>query len=104
MQLQQGDVLLKSIDQIPRGTTCVERRERGYVVAQGELTGHAHIAEGDISLYERDDIFYLAVGPGGGILVHEEHLPVTLPSHSLWEVDRVREYDHFAEEAWRIKD
>lgn len=41
--------------------------------------------------------------PSGTVVVHEEHYPVEVPPGD-YQVGRVREYDHFAEEARRVID
>ena len=45
--------------------------------------------------------FVCVTGPAQ--MVHEEHGTIDLPVRP-WEVGRVREYDHFAEEARVVKD
>src|SRR6266851_6625022 len=41
-QYRQGDVLLCCVDRIPSGAKSVPRDGDRVVVAEGELTGHAH--------------------------------------------------------------
>jgi hypothetical protein len=53
MIYQQGDVLLTKIDSLPLGNK-VERKERGYILAEGEATGHAHVIEEEIEMVEKD--------------------------------------------------
>ena len=99
---QQGDVLLFTTNKIPLGVTG---RSDG-ILAHGELTGHAHrlANASDGLLYEAEDgTLYLRVGAGGASITHEEHAPLTLPP-GTYKIGRVREYDHFAEEARRVRD
>lgn len=77
------------------------------VLAEGEHTGHRHIAIGG-TLYEG----------AGGVLVlgrgeeteirHEEHhafsLPASPETNDLFDVRKVREYDHAAEAARNVAD
>ena len=99
---QQGDVLLFS-EVI--GPKTLRSRLDG-VLATGEATGHAHrLAEAtDGLLYEAEDgTLYLRVGAKGATITHEEHRPITVPPGD-YRVGRVQEYDHFAEEARRVRD
>ena len=102
--LQQGDVLLESVDEIPAGAKTVEPKERGYVLAEGEETGHAHVIDkvADIEFVEKDGMFYIK-NKKPVTVTHEEHKPITIPS-GIWRVRGVREYDHFSEEARRVQD
>lgn len=102
--LQQGDVLLKEIDLIPTGAKKVVATERGYVLAYGETTGHAHVVM-DIEhadMFEKDGVLYLSVNQPV-LLTHEEHGVVEIPV-GIREVDIVREYDYFAEMTRRVVD
>ena len=108
---QQGDVLFQPrITALPPG--CVVKPDG--VIALGEVTGHAHRLEEatDGLLYEAPDgRLYLAAGPRGATVIHEEHGPVMRPE-GIWPIGRwddpksrsVQEYDHFAEEARQVRD
>ena len=100
MVYQQGDVLLLAAS-LPVGA----RKNAGRVLAHGEVTGHAHrlTEASDGLLVEIGGQLYLAVGPGGAEIVHEEHKPITLPLGD-YKIGRVQEYDHFAEEARTVRD
>lgn len=103
--LQQGDVLLKKIESLPVDGRPVARKERGFILADGEVTGHAHVITDevvDVKLVEKNGVLYL--GCDGDVIVrHEEHGHITVPAGN-YEVGRVREYDHFAEEARQVQD
>lgn len=103
MLLQQGDVLLKSVKKIPAGTKKVKRQERGWVLAEGEVTGHAHVIDEDIDLIldEAGTMFMSNDAPV--TIKHEEHKHITVPAGN-WEIGIVKEYDHFAEESRRVQD
>lgn len=78
---RQGDVLLTQVDEIP-SCILIERTERGVVLAEGEVTGHAHrIASRHASLYrtETDAKYMRVMGPAPVALEHEEHSTVELP-------------------------
>lgn len=100
-QLQQGDVLLRT--GIIPSTATVKRHTRGWVLAEGEVTGHAHevIGEG-VEVLEKDGVLYLHA-PSGGQIQHEEHHTITIPPGD-YTIGIVREYDHFAEEAREVRD
>ena len=82
LMLRQGDVLIVSIDSIPDNSEEIARSGVGIVLAEGEITGHAHrIPERHASLYRSEsDARYLRVmGPAPVALHHEEHSTVTIP-------------------------
>lgn len=98
---QQGDVLLIQ-STMPMGVTV---RGDG-ILAYGEATGHMHrLADAtDGLLYEAPDgTLWLRAGSHQATVVHEEHQPLTLPPGD-YRVGRVKEYDHFAEEARIVHD
>ena len=98
MIYQQGDVILENIAQIEG------KKLAHLVLARGETTGHCHqITEGEAELYERDGVLFLGVRSEEAVLTHEEHMPITLPRGNF-KVRKVREYDHFAEEAREVQD
>lgn len=99
---QQGDVLLRQVHAIPPGGR-LKRHARGWVVAEGEVTGHCHevIGEG-VEIYEKDGTLYVSA-PHGGTMKHEEHKPIDLAPGN-YAIGIVREYDHFAEDARQVRD
>ncbi|GAG45721.1 unnamed protein product [marine sediment metagenome] len=94
-QLQQGDVLLNQVKRIPGGAEPLDPRARGYVLADGEVTGHAHtIADVEaVELYEVKGTLYLKVLTPTP-LTHEEHGTVDLPA-GAYEIGQVVEVDPF---------
>jgi hypothetical protein len=95
MVYQQGDVLLKAVDRIPPKAKPVDRRNGRFILADGEVTGHAHAVVDDVELVELEGTLYIR-SKAPFAINHEEHHQITVPQ-GLWEVTRVREYDHFAE-------
>ena len=96
---QQGDVLLKSVDQVPVGAM----QEPEAVLAEGEATGHRHTALGeDVVILNLRETRYLTA-PHGAEVVHPEHRPLKIPPGNYC-IERVREYDHFTEEARQVMD
>lgn len=71
--LHQGDVLLIPLDAAPEDlTSCIEQKEP--VLAEGEVTGHAHRVNGQrVRFFRNDTNAYLLVEGDDAILVHEEH-------------------------------
>jgi hypothetical protein len=91
-QFQQGDVLLRRIEAMPEAAKPIGVR----VLAEGEATGHKHLAEaGDVTLFVHDGALYMRA-PSGTRVVHEEHRALDVPPGD-YLVGKVREYDHFAE-------
>lgn len=89
---RQGDVLFKTVDQIPKGG---KRRSTGHIL-EGEATGHIHrVAEAQLAEAEVLDcgagLFMRVTGEGGVSIVHEEHDPIVLPPGN-YEIVRQREY------------
>ena len=97
MLIQQGDVLIKRVDSIPASAKKVSHNK----LAEGEVTGHAHRAQGG-QIYEENGVLYLHTDEETQV-VHEEHDVVTIPKGD-WQIGIVKEYDHFAEEARRVAD
>jgi hypothetical protein len=87
---RQGDILLILHDQPPGWVRTVPAPPR-QTVAEGEVTGHAHVLEGDsVRVDETDQPEWIEV-PGSARLVHEEHAPVDL-GPGTYRVVRQREY------------
>lgn len=97
---QQGDVTIKPVEKIPRGAKAVETR----VLAEGEATGHMHVAEAeDVRLFLHDGVLYMRVPAAGTRIVHEEHHALDVPPGD-YVIGIIREYDHFAEAARPVID
>lgn len=87
---RQGDVLLELVDTIPAGAVEIPRTDRGVVLAEGEVTGHAHrIVSRHAKMYrtESDQGFVQVTAPRSktsktAALQHEEHSTVDLPPGS----------------------
>ena len=99
MFLQQGDCLIFGIDVVPEG-----EKLNHLVLMEGEMTGHAHrISQGLAELFESGSTKYLKVLSDEAVLTHEEHGPITIPK-GTYKIGRVREFDHFSEEARAVQD
>ena len=69
----------------------------GYILAEGEATGHAHAVADDIEVFESAGVLYCRAAAPFTVR-HEEHKPITVPP-GVYQVRRVRVYDHFSDEA-----
>ena len=97
MFYQQGDVIVEKVS-VVKG-----KKLNHLTLAEGEATGHHHtITKGDAELYEENGTFYLHVETEA-TLTHQEHDTVVLPKGD-YVVRKVREFDHFKEEARDVAD
>jgi hypothetical protein len=71
------------------------------VLAKGEMTGHAHVAEGVGLLF--DEKTKVLEAPTGAEVVHEEHHKVNVPPGS-YDIRTVQESDPFGEELRQVRD
>jgi hypothetical protein len=74
---RQGDVFLIPAPALP----AAGRVDRRPVLAEGEITGHAHRLEDPASgrVFSVGENLFLEVLADSATIVHEEHRPVTLP-------------------------
>ena len=102
--IQQGDVLVKKVQTIPTEAKKVNPSKRGYVLAEGESTGHAHVIDqvDNAELFQCNEQTYLNVLKEIQVN-HEEHKTITIDP-GFYEISIVREYDHFKEEAKKVVD
>jgi hypothetical protein len=86
---RQGDVFLITAPQLP----TAGRTERRPVLAEGEVTGHAHRLADPASgqVFSIGQNLFLEVLSSSATIVHEEHGPVTLPKGG-YEIRIQREY------------
>ncbi len=98
---QQGDVCLRKINP-PKDRSGLKKLDH-LILAEGEVTGHAHRVTGDAVLMEAIDGLLLEVFGKGATVTHEEHGHLTL-APGTYKVGKIREYDHFAEEAREVRD
>ena len=101
--IQQGDVQALRIDTLPNNVKKVARKERGYVLAEGETTGHAHVIQDNIEMWEDEQGTLYVNIPQRTILVHEEHGPITFET-GIWEIGIVQEVDPISEQIRSIQD
>jgi hypothetical protein len=91
-QYRQGDVLIVATPKVPARLTSVHRDRGRIVLAEGEVTGHAHaIADGEATLYQDDDEARFLEVTAAVALTHEEHDTIMIPP-GTYRVIRQREY------------
>jgi hypothetical protein len=110
MLWRQGDVFVETIARLPEAARALPH----LVLAEGELTGHAHRIEDAATavLYEEDDLLYLEVTAEAARLIHEEHGTIVLPRgiHRVWKQreyvppSRAREPAGFRRQVWQAAD
>ena len=86
---RHGDILVAPVQEVPADARPLQH----LVLAEGELTGHAHrISERDAAiLFEASDGLFLRVTAQQATLAHQEHGPISLP-RGEYRVWRQREY------------
>lgn len=89
-QKQQGDVICKKVNSIPKQFKPIKRKNGKFVLAEGEATGHSHVIDAEEFVSSVDDEKFL-INPTGPI-IHEEHKSITLEP-GIWEVGEVVEKD-----------
>ena len=97
--VRQGDVLLVAVDEQPPVGTQIKDQ---VILAEGEMTGHAHRLSGTILEWSVDGQRYVRVERGVGYLSHEDHdaTPAgVLPAETTYKVIPQREYN--LEGQWR---
>ena len=96
-QLRQGDILLVSVDKIkPDGLELKQE----VILAEGELTGHAHRLTGtEVYEWAIDGQRYVQVKGGSGSLSHEDHDPVPVAV-----VDPDTTYRIVPQQEWNLAD
>lgn len=74
---RQGDVFLIAIDLLPE----TSRQQRRPVLAEGEMTGHAHRLRDPASgqVFAVGQELYLEVIADDATIIHEDHASVTVP-------------------------
>lgn len=102
---RQGDVLVSSVDSVPKKLTKVAREGGRIVLAHGKSTGHSHaIATPKCDLF-RDPkdagAMFVQVNAAQAELVHDEHTTITLPK-GAYRVTRQREFS--ADAVRRVED
>ena len=101
-QYRQGDVLIQQVAELP-GDCVVERHKGRLVLAEGEVTGHAHAIRASTSKvkqYTKGTELYLEVRKPV-VVEHEEHGPISLEP-GIYQVRRQLEF--WYDEVRRVAD
>lgn len=103
--IRQGDVLLVPVEpRILEGCNTVDRVDGRIVLAEGEVTGHAHVVKEELSeLYVADSGDVFLQNGAEADLTHEEHDTITLPP-GTFKVIQQKEYDPFKDAEQRVMD
>lgn len=105
MYYQQGDVIIEKTNNLPDKIKKCKREQGRLILAEGEVTGHAHVIcddKCDLMCDEQGNLF-LSVNVEETTVTHEEHKSINIEQGD-YIIRGVREYDHFAEEARRVVD
>ena len=91
---RHGDVVIIKADGIPKKS----KKLNHLVLAEGEVTGHAHRVRGsEVELLEFEGNIFLSVKSDDAKVTHEEHKEIDLPVGD-YEIRIQREYEP---EGWR---
>lgn len=87
---RQGDILIVRIGEIPADAKPIDPGARGYVLAEGEVTGHAHAiaASPDVQAMSLEGQLFLRCAAPVNV-THEEHDWVTLPEGDYRVIQQV---------------
>ena len=80
---RHGDILLLPVDKMPGKTKAVRRQHGRLVLAEGEVTGHAHVIEDQaaklVTADQAAELYLLVHGTEPVSLTHEEHRTILVP-------------------------
>lgn len=99
-QKQQGDVLFKRVDSLSKQHKPIKKKKGKFVLAEGEVTGHAHVIDAEKFVEVNNKKFI--VNPTSSV-THEEHGPITLEP-GIWQVGQVVEKDWLSGMVNPVKD
>lgn len=103
----QGDVALRPAA-LPEKAQKISKRP----LALGEVSGHAHVVDGDFDLFEVDGQTFVSVGNDGASLLHikieskskADHEPIILAPNTVYEVILQNEFNPEAGAFERVLD
>lgn len=103
---QQGDVVMKTIDALPKGARKDDDLTKQGILALGEATGHCHQLErtelDEADVFRINEELFMVIKKATA-LKHQEHHSITLPP-GPYKVDIVREADHLSGVVRRVAD
>lgn len=103
--LRHGDVIIEQVDTVPAGCKLLPRHIHGLVLAEGEVTGHAHRIQAEPGFAElwglpnqptNDNGTRFLVVDRVVMLAHEEHKTMTIPPGTY----RVRVKRQYSPSGW----
>ncbi len=97
-----GDVNFIEIGSIPKEAKRVKKGRKGYVLAEGEVTGHYHAIDDEVEVYELNGSLYLKNDSKTNV-THQEHDTCTIPP-GIWKINITKEYDHLEMEIRDVTD
>ena len=104
-QQYQGDVSIIKIEKTDSRVSFLPLPKEGFVVAEGEVTGHKHTIvadrESSIEIAKDENGYFLKINAGKAIITHQQHAPITI-EQGLYFVGRQWEYDEIQER--RVQD
>lgn len=93
-QYRQGDILLIKVDTVPKQAKQrkASSRRAGFVLAEGEVTGHHHVVSGErVQVLDAAQEVFVRIMRSEGTLSHDEHGVITIPPGE-YRMVRQREY------------
>lgn len=100
---RHGDVALTKVDAVPDGAKEIFSGDQ-YVVAEGEVTGHAHrVQSSGLVVWEYGGERFLVVNDPGSTITHEEH-GKQIVSPGVYRIGIQKEYDPFADRIREVAD
>lgn len=106
-QKQQGDIILKKVNTLPKGCIKRKRDPRGIILGEGESHGHTHKFQyqDGVDIMDAPDGKHFLVNNTSDLIdfMHEEHKPFPVEP-GIWEFDNVREFDYLQEMERKVID
>lgn len=81
----------------------LERTSKGYILAEGEVTGHSHAIAEEVELYQDGNVKFMTTFSPVTI-THEEHKPITVEEIGDFTVSTVLEVDHLINVVRQVRD
>lgn len=103
-QARQGDVLLHPVKEVPAGATLIPDDGQDIILAEGEVTGHAHRIRKPgkkIKRHMHEGVLYLEVLEPVTV-DHEEHGPSPMEAGQVYQVRR--QVEEWLNEVRQVKD
>lgn len=88
---RQGDILFRAVPVEQAQGRTMKRKNKRIVIAEGEVTGHAHAVEMPRVKMIEGTLSRFLVSPTPFEIVHEEHDTVQMPA-GAYEIVQQREY------------